>query len=100
MKDLSNLLAKYFSVPVNRRRPAPTPDQLKYRAAQSAASRKVRKLLEQHPSITVERDDGDFWVYCSRFEDDENDPLHGMHFASSWEEVLDSVQVYIDALSA
>lgn len=64
-----------------------------------SAMKRVKKLLATHPSIEVEKDNGDFWVYCSAFDPDEDtDPLYDAHFATTWDEVLDSVTVYVEAL--
>jgi hypothetical protein len=91
-----SILVSMFSVPAARR--AVDPVLMSERGKDSAASRKVRKLLEEHPSINVEKDSaGGWWVTCDDFED-ERDPLDGANWCSSWRDVLESVEFYIEQL--
>lgn len=99
VRTLENSLAKYFGVPAARKKPDPS--VLSWRGKQAAAAKKVKKLLAQYPSIEVEDDCGQFWVFCNAFDpDDKSDPLYDAHFATGWEEVLTSVEVYVAALKA
>ena len=97
MRRLEISLAKCFGVPAARKKPDPSISS--WRGKQGAAAKKVKKLLAQYPTIAVEDDSGQFWVFCSDFDpDDKSDPLYDSHFATSWEEVLESVEVYVAAL--
>lgn len=97
MKTLQRSLAKFF---------APTRRDTSAATKASAASRKVKSLLAQYPSIRVQKDrlssgTAGFWVTCTVWEDDENsDPLRGNQFAFGWEEVLECVTVYAKAIEA
>ena len=93
MKTLQQNLISYF-VPAARSTSAAS------RA--SAASRKVKALLTQHPSIKVEKDrQGGYWITCSIWENEPaSDPLRGEQFATSWEKALDCVNVYVTAIEA
>jgi len=94
-----NLLKRFFSIPVPKHRPDPA--VMSWRGKQGAAAKKVKKLLAQYPSIEVEEDFDQFWVYCDDFDPDEDtDPLYDAHFATYWEEVLEKVEVYVKALTA
>jgi hypothetical protein len=93
MKTLQKNLAGYF---------APGRRGTGVASRASAASRKTKKLLLAHPSITVEKDAGSFWVFCEAFDPDDEtrDPLYDRHYATSWEEVLESVEIYVAAIQA
>lgn len=69
-----------------------------HRARQAKASRKAKRLLLQYPQISLEavRDSEGmgYWVNCSALDPD---PLES-HFATSWEEALDLVEFYVEAL--
>ena len=93
MKALQQTLAAYF---------APTQRDTSAATRASAASRKAKALLAQHPSIKVEKDrPGGFWVTCSVWDDaPSSDPLLGNQFAADWEEVLECVTAYVDALES
>jgi hypothetical protein len=93
-----NALKPFFGIPGVRK---PDSSAMAWRAKQGQASRKVAKLLREHPSIDVTGDKGDWWVFCDRFDpDDRSDPLYDAHFATSWEEVLENVMVYVKALDS
>jgi hypothetical protein len=86
MKALQQTLASYF---------APTQRDTSAATRASAASRKVKSLLVQYPSIKVEKtrdsEGSAFWVDCPQ--------LDSGVFATSWEEVLDHVETYVDTLT-
>ncbi len=91
-------LAQFFPAPKRKYRPDPA--VMSWRGKQGAAAKKVKKLLAQHPSIEVEEDSAQFWVFCDDFDPDEDtDPLYDAHFATDWEEVLEKVEVYVKALT-
>ena len=90
------ILNKWFGLPVVRRKPDAL--QMSERGKDSAAKRKVLKLLEQNPSIDVDPDrQGGWWVTCEAFNET-NDPCDGAHWCNCWREVLETVEVYAVAL--
>lgn len=100
MRDFK-VLAKYFSVPVVPVKRKPDPTVLSARGRSGAAMRKVKTLLAAYPQINVERDmTGGYWVTCDAYDpEDESDPLYDQHFAVNGEEVLEAVNVYVEALN-
>jgi hypothetical protein len=90
MKHLQQALASYGVIPKRDTSNA---------TRQSMANRKVKTLLAKHPSIKVEKDrQSGFWITCSVWED--GGPLRGEQFAVSWEETLECVEVYVNAIEA
>lgn len=97
-----NILAQVFPILALRRKYRPDPVVMAARGRSGAAMRKVKALLAQYPQITVEKDSlGDYWIFCDAFDPTtEADPLHDQHFAVGGEEVLEAVNVYVEALKA
>jgi len=74
------------------------PELARERGRNMAALNKALKLAKAN-GIDVDKDSaGGWWVTCSKFTQ-ENDPLDGSHFCAVGQEVLETVQTYIDELT-
>jgi len=64
---------------------------------------KAFALAAQHGieiDISDWRSVGHIWVTCQRLEDAGNDPFDGDHIVFDWEEALERVQGYVEALQS
>lgn len=95
-----NILLPYFSVPRSKTAAAKSDARAAaiVRGQSGAAMRKAKALAALHPRINIEKEAaGAYWVTCDLWDDDEADPLYGSHFCSDGQEVLEAVNVYVNA---
>lgn len=94
MKTLQVSLAKCFGLPVRTGRPA-KPSYLKTEdKLDRNALAKARRLAAKN-GITIQRDRDGYWVNTDLYQ--EIDPIEGNHFCVGGREVLEAVEVIVNA---
>lgn len=67
------------------------------KAMDKSALAKARRLAERH-RLAIAPDHGGFWVNGPLDDDSEKDPIRGEHFCADGREVLEKVELYVEAI--